>query len=651
MKRSIANEGRQRSRVIARDAETRMLGSQHTRIHQVRAFSASSETDSSRHADRFNTVVFSLGAACALLMLGWIARYLRRGFDFADEGFYLAWISDPFKYSASITQFGFIYHPLYLLVDGDIALLRQINLVGTFAFAWGLSYVVLGTALAPSFVSRRTRLLASMGMAVGAFVYLRLWLPTPSYNWLAFQALLIGATGLLLAQKGWTRASAIGWTLIAIGGWLAFMAKPTTAAAFSACALIYLIAARKATGKMLCLSLLLSIALLAASAIAIDGSPTEFSGRLRAGFSMATGLGAGHGVLGSFRLDRFEFGGSSGTILLICVVGIAFSTLAQRSTRLLVRFTGWLPPLVALLSIFSIFFGSHYLPDAGDFQHLIVWCVPIAMALITIAAGGWRSVATMTAQQWSSFALLIALPYVFAFGTANNYWWHGGLAGFFYILGGLALISPMALQRHSAEILVPVLVATQLLTAFMVLIGVERPYYQVRPLRESHQAVEIGRHGSDLLLFDELAAYATRAKNAANQAGFVRGTPVIDLSGHSPGLLYAIGASNTAQPWIIGNYPGYTGSEQMARLALWRTSCEELANAWLLTEPEGPVSLHSNLVKVFGADPISDYAIAGAFETTKGVGSFMEIRKQLLLKPSRSPERALSACSAAKTPQ
>ena len=58
-------------------------------------------------------------------ILYWIFLYCSHGIDFTDEGFYLNWISNPFLYKASTTQFGYIYHPLFLLVEGNISKLRQ----------------------------------------------------------------------------------------------------------------------------------------------------------------------------------------------------------------------------------------------------------------------------------------------------------------------------------------------------------------------------------------------------------------------------------------------------------------------------------------------------------------------------------------------
>jgi hypothetical protein len=46
-------------------------------------------------------------------------------------------------YHASVSQFGFVYHPLYKLVGGDIALLRQANVLISFALGWALCFTLL----------------------------------------------------------------------------------------------------------------------------------------------------------------------------------------------------------------------------------------------------------------------------------------------------------------------------------------------------------------------------------------------------------------------------------------------------------------------------------------------------------------------------
>ena len=58
-----------------------------------------------------------LGRSPSATVLGvpgaWRWWYAAHGFDPADEGFYLVWISEPRSFRTSVSQFGFVYHPLY----------------------------------------------------------------------------------------------------------------------------------------------------------------------------------------------------------------------------------------------------------------------------------------------------------------------------------------------------------------------------------------------------------------------------------------------------------------------------------------------------------------------------------------------------------
>jgi hypothetical protein len=232
-------------------------------------------------------------------------------------------------------------------------------------------------------------------------------------------------------------------------------------------------------------------------------------------------------------------------------------------------------------------------------------------------------------------------PHVYAFGTNNNYWQVGGLAGFFWLLGGLVLVTPVISKAKACYALLPFLLATQLIVVLLLLTGMESPYRQPEPLRLNTHKVEIGQSGSGLVLSRDYATYLTDSMTASRKVGFLSGTPVIDLTGQSPSVLFAIGATNIGQAWMIGGYPG---SFKMASEVLKGVPCEQLAAAWLLTEPEGPRSLSDSLVSSFGAEP-SDYEVVASWNTAKGAGGYEQRPAQQLLKPVRNSSTSIKACS------
>src|ERR1019366_10382367 len=81
----------------------------------------------------FSADSFLLAASIAagLCITAWVLWRCRFGYDLTDEGAYLTAISNPSIYKATATQYGFVYHPLYELVGGNIAFLRHANVLLT----------------------------------------------------------------------------------------------------------------------------------------------------------------------------------------------------------------------------------------------------------------------------------------------------------------------------------------------------------------------------------------------------------------------------------------------------------------------------------------------------------------------------------------
>lgn len=182
---------------------------------------------------RYSRFLLWLSFAATVAILAKILKYSGYGIDFTDESYYLVLIADPFQYDWSVSQFGFIYHPLYLALDGNIASIRRANVGITFLLSWILVDRYLKFILPDDSIHALKRIIMAAGFALASLAIFRSWLLTPSYNSLAIQSLFISSIGLLLADKFPTGKSISGWALIGIGGWLAFMAKPSTAMALA----------------------------------------------------------------------------------------------------------------------------------------------------------------------------------------------------------------------------------------------------------------------------------------------------------------------------------------------------------------------------------------------------------------------------------
>lgn len=588
-------------------------------------------------------------AIVTISILNWMLRYAGYGVDFTDESFYLVSISNPFLYDGSVTQFGYIYQPLFLLVDGNIAHLRQINVLITFALAWLLVYELMGAAeFDGAALAKISRLTVAAGFATASLTLFNTWLLTPSYNSLALQAVLITAIGLCLADKSLAPRSALGWMLLASGGWLSFMAKPSTAAILALSAGVYLYWTRKISLAWVAFSALWVVALLLASALVIDGTVSGFINRLQIGLESARILGGGHNFGNIIRIDGFKL--NPGEFLLFTAVGLAAYGLGwlrvknENVNNPLVGVGFGVAVFLVLGVTLSITWGwAHISVGFGEHRGVLMGAAALPAALLGIKLRKHLGAGT---GAWDATCMLfLVLPFVYAFGSNVNYWKMGGAASIFWLISGLCVLIPAVRGPGRWRIFLPLVFATQLMVVLLVNKGMETPNRQVQPLWLNTNLVEFGRAESKIWLSHDYGEYVKKAIDAANAAGFVAGTPVIDLTGQSPGLLYAMQAESIGQAWMIGGYPG---SLNLAAAAIRRVDCGRVARAWLLVEPNGPRSIPLQLLEGWGGDLHQQYEQVAQWQTAEGVGGYLQSRTQILLKPIRDHAIGVAACETSR---
>lgn len=584
--------------------------------------------------------------ACAIgtfLLLGLLLKFSAYGVDFTDESFYLVWISTPFLYSASTTQFGFVYHPLYQLLGGDITALRQANILITFTLAWGLSHTFLNSISPKLSGQRLLQLTLSAGLATAAMLVFDTWLVTPSYNSLTLQALLITATGLLMADRPLHRASLAGWMLIGIGGWLAFMAKPSSAMALALAVIAWLLALRRCSVRSLLLAGISALVPLLASAWLIDGSVVAFVARIQKGIQLTQDLAGGHTLSNILRIDDFTLDGRLEYPLLDTALAIFITTGCLLAKNKPLRYLS-LPLSLAFFAITaSLALGQQlWTVDLGQHPSLWIFAVMFAALLVCLATGHLKALANITPAQWIMAGLFMVTPHIYAFGSNGNYWKVGGAAAIFWLLAGLTLLAPLIRQQTSLLPLLPATLATQAMVAALLQSGLEQPYRQPQPLRLNTSIQSLGANGAQLRLSEGYAQYISSAIKAARTAGLQPGTSMIDLSGQSPGILYALGAKSIGQAWLVGGYPG---SLKRATEALSQVNCETIAASWVVWEPNGPRSLPAETLLEQGARFPDDYRHVGTWQTPPGAGGYSFEREQVLYAPV-NVEDTTRACQA-----
>ena len=599
----------------------------------------------------------ALVSVCTLIWLLWYCRY---GMDFTDEGFYFNWISNPFIYPVSHTQFGFVYHPLYELLDGNIAALRQANILVIFGLGWILTSTLFKTILVFHPLSGWHGAAIASGFAAPAFVHFNnfLWLPTPNYNSLALQSLMIAATGLLLIERSRSRENFVGCILLGIGGWLAFMAKPTTAIALGCCSILYLFAVGKLTVRFIFIPMAVAAISFTGGALLIDGSISGFIERLEEGAETWWLLESRHGLADVLRYDKLYFGGYMSTALIAAVAVFYLSALLLGSRVQVSVYCGTMLSMLFPFVSLAVILGFLHVNlvrvlelELGAQQGLLLWVIPLTAALIGLSSRKFSGAFAISRRQWTRAFIFLALPAVYSLGTATNYWGKAIGAGIFWVLAGLVIAVPAMNHERFKYMVLSLALASQMMTVVLVDYALEHPYRQPQPLRENNYPVDVGRAGSTLILAGSFGQYVSEAMDLGERGSFSHGTPIIDLTGRSPGVLYAMGAKSIGQPWLLGQYPG---SNEFAVGTLKRVACEELAVAWLLTAPGDPRSNSAKILSSFGADPDGDYKVVGVLAPVEnpiengGDGIGHPRYAQQLLKPVRSAEAMTAACIAAR---
>lgn len=593
--------------------------------------------------------IIVISVLCSIIILAVPLFYSTKGIDLVDEGYYFASITNSLKYPNLLSQFGFIYSYLYDISGHSVATLRQLNITITFALAWALSWLALDDMQQSQMGGRLPRLVIAAALGTTSLAMLRLWLPTPSYNWLAFQALMMTAIGLLLSRRTFGLIAAVGWLLIALGGWLAFMAKPTTAAIAGLLAFLYLLVTKRLSIALVAVVAFIFCGLLATTALVLDGSLSGFLERFSVGLERAGSYGMGHTLSAIFRVDPLPLDWEVLKVMAIgCLAIISSASLITSENRAFRSFSHVVCAVCGALSV-SLIFGFLGIPYYyGLWQQMFLAAIGLSAGLFALVYNRRDRHCRESVHRRETAILLGALPLAFVFGTGNNYWFMAGLVGFFWVLSGVTLIRMRPMPENAIALLMPFAFAAQFITAGQILFGVEKPYYQPGPLRQADHLIDLGDRGGVLRVAPSMGVFIESIRKTADQAGFRTGTPVIDLTGRSPGVLHVMGASPTGQPWLIGNFPMMPGSNQVAIEVLKGVPCSELARAWLLVEPKGPYSFPPTIISVFGADQSQDFSVAGSFSNADPLSNFSEIRSQYLMRPTRSVDEASRACTEAK---
>jgi hypothetical protein len=619
-------------------------------------------------------VAHSVTLVAILVTIGVASWTATRGLDRTDEGLYLNSIAHPTDDRSTILLFGYAYHPLFVLVGGNIALLRWASIVLSIGVVAAFAWVALGTRPLlgrQSPVEARTRLVASLGIGTCAVLPIVHAPATPNYNTLALQGLAVAGTGLLLAMTRPTRAGVVGAALVGIGGWLTFLAKPTSAAVLAILVAGAVIAVPGRWRRRSGVALAVLVVAAGLTLLLARTSPIDLLTILHNGLATSDALGGHENLL---RWDPIPHRLST----TACLAGAL--VLAGSCLRIADRHSRWVysSGLVALgvgivltvllilgLAVITAATVKFWEARAGT---LVFQCQSFGNCSTLSADAGRVGVALLFFAYGVGLAGAGLATVVATFRRRGDQtspdrdrkaerrsgdetrgdggdgycrmplrpplhaaWARGPLVAFSLMLPAayafgtginlwvaqgraacfwLILLCTLLARPARTLWMAPIVASLSLIVALLA--ATAAAPYRYYPLSEARTPTQVGHGTLGLTAADHDRAVAL--VRLGRKLGVTEDTRVLDLTGDSPGSIFLLGGRAVGQAWILG---GYHGSEPTAALALQHDRCN-MRDALIFVADGAPRAIPSRVLASVGIDLSRDYLPAGQFERERG---------------------------------
>jgi hypothetical protein len=531
-------------------------------------------------------------AAASSVALGTLLWSLPRGLDLTDEGYYLTEIAHPGDSTATALLFGWAWHPFYEATGGSVAGLRLVGFALVALFSAALTLAVLRLAPSRPGSSRLSAACVCLVAMALAFLPLSSIPATPSYNTLAWLGMAAAALGCALAWSG--RRPLLGGMLVGLAG-AAAAAKPTTALVLAVAVL--LTTPWRRTGIR---PVLAAITVLAACFVALVSTAPGHLGGLADVVQRGVEATVGHADL--VRRDPYLRS-------MQVLAGVVLATMAGAAAGRVAKHRPLPGATLGAVSV-GVAVASLWRWWHVGMTSTIDVLLPTA-ALTSFGVLGVLALATRVRSRGRSThldpvhvrltILLTLLPVAYGFGTNNNLWsWMGQTAVFWF----LAILLLMGATGAVAAAAGGLAAYTALVSAVITPLDP----YRNGPLTQT-RATQVSLAGATVRLPADDAQVATEMLAVGERLGVTRETRVLDLTGASPGTVWAWGARPLASGWLIGGYPE---SLEAARTSIEPARCD-LGRALVLWAPDQMRAIPADVLETWGVAVPGDYRAVATF--------------------------------------
>ena len=581
-------------------------------------------------------VLAAIPAAAVAAILFDVGSNLGRGYDVTDEGSYLNALANPDDVLVSATRYHYYTRTLFLLAGGSVYGLRllaaAVLLLAAAGFAAVLQRAVERGRSGPASIAERT---ATAGtICAAALAFYGPWIPTPGYNWMNLLACLVFASAILVTHRPHRAGPPArpvrggrwlaGAALAGAGGAAALLAKPTTAALLGllwAAWVSYAGRAGERIRPLICSALAGSL-FVALHVLAFEESPSAFVAGLRTSASLigelspdyrmrdlvvrsAADLAAIPRML--FRELGFSLALSFLTMLILRLALPRDRAAAVDVVTVMVAANTWLA-----LRHAGFWTGGAAFFDLGTAGLLMLApLAAVAFARRFRAGGGEvRSAGRWRKRHHDLLAAMAVAGTAVSSGFGSNNGMLRSTSWAFVLLAAAMILLVRGRRTARGASFAPLVLCALLSTAAALVVdgGTKDPYRLAAPLDEQTAPIFVGARSSTLLVDSGTQRYLAGLRSQAVAAGWEPATPLIDLTGGSPGVTFFLGGRFPATAWLAGGYPG---AETYVRLVLQLAGESAVRNAWVLTAPAGTRRIPERVLEPLGLDFPAAYELVG----------------------------------------
>jgi hypothetical protein len=487
-----------------------------------------------------------------------------RGLDLTDEGLYLLAADPPTRDAANGFPFGWHTGPMFQIVGYDIAGFRTLGaLLLVLAGGWVGWGAIYATANGSFKVRGKNTLVYVCGAAVGAsgsLLFYASLLSTPGYNWLNLFGISIAAAGFLSLcgiklqnvksppLKFWLFGLAA-----AFGLFLTIPAKPSSAPLVYLMGLSMLFLAN-CFGVALRLSIWIFVCLLGTIIVAtltglwrwpvLEFFAAGFRGPSFMPEQTVFGAVIQMAMLGAvFKDYLFSLNSVTINLLTVSVVASVVGALLQRSRQtsgVILVIAGISIAVFACLHIASATLG--FFARSGPefrlgFDQIVTSCLTFVLVTAFAVAAQLlfsppickaNTSSTVIVRALAVSVFLVALPFVYGFGSGLTPYRQAAMAAGFFPLAGLVLL--VTLSRDPLRIPSAILV---LMFAFGLLAATLKDSYALpyrkSPIANQTAPVSVGKQKAILRLDPVVAKQLSHLRWQAEEAGWKVGTPLFGV--------------------------------------------------------------------------------------------------------------------------